>query len=45
MLWELMRQGYLPHWWEYVTFVACMLVLVVGPVAIWLIRPVRRRRG
>jgi hypothetical protein len=37
MLWDLMATGVLPHWWDYLSFVACVMMLVVGPVAIWLI--------
>ena len=44
MLWELMAKGYLPHWWEYVTLVACVLVLMAGPVAIWFIWTTRPPR-
>lgn len=39
-----MVTGALPHWWEYVVFVLCMLALIVGPVAIWLIRVTDPRR-
>lgn len=37
MLWELMAKGYLPYWWEYLSFVLLILILAAGPVAIWLI--------
>jgi hypothetical protein len=37
MLWELVNHGGLSHWWEWPVFIACMLVLVAGPTAIWLI--------
>lgn len=48
MLLELMATGHLRHWWEYVVFIVCMITLVTGPAAIWLImwaaRPLRRAR-
>lgn len=40
MLWDLLDKGTLPPL-EFVAFVLCMLVLVVGPVAIWLVAPRR----
>jgi heme/copper-type cytochrome/quinol oxidase subunit 2 len=39
-----MDTGSLPHWWDYVLFTLCMLVLIVGPVAIWLVAPRRRAK-
>lgn len=42
MLWELLDKGTLPPL-EFLVFVLCMLVLVVGPVAIWLNWPWKRR--
>jgi len=44
MLWELMKHGSLPHWWEYAGFVALMLVLMIGPVAVWYIWTTRPPR-
>lgn len=38
MIFDLMDTGSLPHWWDYVIFVLCVLILVAGPAAIWLIR-------
>lgn len=45
MLWELIDHGSLAHWWEYPFFVLLMLILVVGPTAIWLIWITRPRNG
>jgi uncharacterized integral membrane protein len=42
MLWELINTGSLTSW-DWPVFILCMLALVVGPVAIWLVAP--RRRG
>lgn len=42
MLWELINTGSL-SFWDWPVFILCMLVLVVGPVAIWLNWPWNRR--
>ena len=42
MLWELMANGSLHRWWDYAAFVAAILVLMTGPLAIrqiWITRP------
>lgn len=42
MLWELIHTGHLLHWWEYIEFACCALVLITGPAAIlviWVTRP------
>jgi hypothetical protein len=44
MLWELLAKGTLPPL-EFAAFVACCLVLVAGPTAIWLIWITRPRDG
>jgi hypothetical protein len=36
MLWDLLNKGTLPPW-DFAVFVALMLVLMAGPVVIWLI--------
>lgn len=43
MLWELMANGHLRTYAGYVPFVACFLILVAGPVSIWLLWPWRAR--
>lgn len=39
MLWELMANGHLRTYAGYVPFVACFLILVIGPVFIRLLWP------
>jgi hypothetical protein len=43
VLWELMANGHLRTYAGYVPFVTCFVILVAGPVSIWLLWPWRRK--